>query len=314
MIGFDGSHDSATAIARAGELLSCPRALVVHIWTGLSRLLLRSDLGGMPETIAEAAKEVDAADRERAEALAAKGAQLATAAGFEAQWRIRPEQSNPWRSLSLAATELDSRAVVVGARGQSRVASMLLGSVSQGLANHAPAPVLIVPAAASAPTDGPLVFAVDGSENAERAIDVGCALLAPRPAVVAHVWQSWVVRTPAYVPGVSGTVLGMAKELDEIAIEQATEIVTKGAARAERHGFACRQQSLQTERPLWRGILDVAEENEAAAIVVGCRGLTGISAALGSVSQGVVHHSERPVLLVPTSPSTGPTPHHVADS
>jgi len=35
------------------------------------------------------------------------------------------------------------------------------------------------------------------------------------------------------------------------------------------------------------------------AIAVGSRGFTGISAALGSISNGVVHDSRRPVLVVP---------------
>jgi nucleotide-binding universal stress UspA family protein len=51
---------------------------------------------------------------------------------------------------------------------------------------------------------------------------------------------------------------------------------------------------------VWRAILDAADENDAAVVVVGARGRSGIgSALLGSVSYGVVHNSTLPVLVVP---------------
>ena len=46
-------------------------------------------------------------------------------------------------------------------------------------------------------------------------------------------------------------------------------------------------------------VRDAANQYACAAIVIGSRGLTGVSAALGSVSNGVVHNSRRPVLVVP---------------
>jgi nucleotide-binding universal stress UspA family protein len=46
-------------------------------------------------------------------------------------------------------------------------------------------------------------------------------------------------------------------------------------------------------------VLDIANGNDAAAIVVGSRGLGGLSRMLmGSVSTAVVHHADRPVLVI----------------
>jgi nucleotide-binding universal stress UspA family protein len=53
--------------------------------------------------------------------------------------------------------------------------------------------------------------------------------------------------------------------------------------------------------------VETAEERDAAAVVVGSRGLTALrSAVLGSVSYGVVHHCKRPVLVVPLPVRTEP--------
>ena len=48
-------------------------------------------------------------------------------------------------------------------------------------------------------------------------------------------------------------------------------------------------------------ILDVADELDAEAIVLGSRGLTGVkSLLLGSVSHAVLQHADRPVMVVPS--------------
>ncbi|HEY2938173.1 MAG TPA: universal stress protein [Gaiellaceae bacterium] len=48
------------------------------------------------------------------------------------------------------------------------------------------------------------------------------------------------------------------------------------------------------------GIIDVADEVDAAVIVIGSRGLRGVSELFeGSVSHDVAEHAGRPVLIVP---------------
>ncbi|MDQ3936027.1 MAG: universal stress protein, partial [Actinomycetota bacterium] len=51
---------------------------------------------------------------------------------------------------------------------------------------------------------------------------------------------------------------------------------------------------------VWHAIVEAADELDARVVVLGSRGLSGVrSALLGSVSYGVVHHSRRPLLVVP---------------
>jgi nucleotide-binding universal stress UspA family protein len=71
-----------------------------------------------------------------------RGVQLARAAGFEAQGRAA--RGKPWRAICEVANEIDAEAIVLGARGLSRVESAVLGSVSATASGHAGRPVLII--------------------------------------------------------------------------------------------------------------------------------------------------------------------------
>ena len=72
-----------------------------------------------------------------------------------------------------------------------------------------------------------------------------------------------------------------------------------GAERARAAGFDAKARAT-VEAPTWQGIVDVAEELDAAVIVLGSRGLKGLQElAVGSVSHDVARHSGRPVLIVP---------------
>jgi nucleotide-binding universal stress UspA family protein len=52
--------------------------------------------------------------------------------------------------------------------------------------------------------------------------------------------------------------------------------------------------------PTWQGIVDTADEIDAAVIVLGSRGLKGAREAFeGSVSHQVAEEAGRPVLIVP---------------
>jgi nucleotide-binding universal stress UspA family protein len=52
-------------------------------------------------------------------------------------------------------------------------------------------------------------------------------------------------------------------------------------------------------------IVKVAQTRDADEIVVGSRGLGKVRAALGSVSQDVLHLADRPVVVIPNSNSNG---------
>jgi len=59
--------------------------------------------------------------------------------------RLRPAWGDPTRSIIETAVRKAADALVVGRRGQGRLAGLLLGSVSQKIASLAPCMVVIVP-------------------------------------------------------------------------------------------------------------------------------------------------------------------------
>lgn len=91
-----------------------------------------------------------------------------------------------------------------------------------------------------------------------------------------------------------------AAKFDADAQEQAREIAGAGAALAESAGFEAAVATARGKSKAWPTLLHLAEDHDAAAIVIGCQGVGPIRAALiGSVANGVLHDSHRPVLVVP---------------
>ena len=96
------------------------------------------------DMVREGAQALDDAGRETAEELAAEGAELARAAGFDAEPRAVRSSGPYFAALLDVADELDARAIVAGSRGRSTIAAAVLGSVSTGLLHHTSRPVLVV--------------------------------------------------------------------------------------------------------------------------------------------------------------------------
>ena len=81
------------------------------------------------------------------------GVRAAAEAGFDAKPEVAEVSYNgTWRTILDVADTHDAALIVLGARGLSSFRSLLLGSVSHGVAQHAHRPVLIVPPVAEAAT------------------------------------------------------------------------------------------------------------------------------------------------------------------
>jgi nucleotide-binding universal stress UspA family protein len=146
-----------------------------------------------------------------------------------------------------------------------------------------------------------ILIGYDGSEEAGDAIRRAADLLAPRRAVVAHVWDSLAeLLLHSDVQQLTGTMREAAEELDAEDAAAAEQIARCGAELAEEAGFEAIATFARGRPRAWPTLLALADEHDAAAIVVGSRGLGQVrSALLGSVSSGVLDHAHLPVLIVP---------------
>lgn len=142
---YDGSKESANAIASAGELLGGQPAIVVTVWKSVIEEALST---GMTRPTADPS-DVNEREREAAEQTAARGARLASQAGFEAG-PLAVEADGPlWLAIELVAEDADARLIVCTTR-RSGVSAALPGNLAGALVNRASRPVLVVPSAKAA--------------------------------------------------------------------------------------------------------------------------------------------------------------------
>jgi nucleotide-binding universal stress UspA family protein len=137
LFAYDGSDLADAAIAEAGRQLPARRdALVLTVWRTFG-------VGFIPEPDAhfDAASADDV--RAAAEQTAARGAQLADAAGFQANALV--VQGTPaWKSVIDAANEHDASLIVVGSHRHAGLGGRVSASIAADVVDRSQRPVLIV--------------------------------------------------------------------------------------------------------------------------------------------------------------------------
>jgi nucleotide-binding universal stress UspA family protein len=134
----DGSETADRALPYAKELAAGVdgRLIVVH-----SKELLVGRAGGHPVL----------ADEDEVETKIEAQVEQLRADGLDASFRlVSGSAPHAAHMISDAAAEAGADLIVVGTRGHTAVAGLLLGSVTQRLLHIAPCPVLAVPAVARA--------------------------------------------------------------------------------------------------------------------------------------------------------------------
>ncbi len=193
------------------------------------------------------------------------------------------------------ARDFGADLLVVGSRGHGTIASLLLGSVSSEVVDHASCPVLVARTTELAR----VVFATDGSPSAQAAELILSAWpifagLPIRVVSVADIVRPWTIgHRPDDVRTGARRVCGGLREAkvehERIATDTATRLRDVGrAADAEaRAGDAAAE------------IIAVVEQQRADLAVLGSRGHTGVTRLLlGSVARNVLSGSTASVLIV----------------
>jgi nucleotide-binding universal stress UspA family protein len=278
LLCYDGSDHAAQAIRRAGMILRPKHAIVIRV-----------------------------ANRAAMRRVAESGRRTAVDAGFEPVAIAEPEHRP---SATVILDEAQSRGVsviVIAARGRSTKQPAFLGDVSSMLVRRSRIPLLVVPPGDFAsPASEPVFVCYDGSRIARHALATAAGVLAGRTAMVAAfvptVDDSTLLRSNLPWP-VDGEMEDRLARIDREEGEVPVRRAADGARIAAAAGFDPRpvaipgaDASSEEEQDPWRRLLRAAVYEDAACLVVGHRPSV---APLESTAYGLVHHSDRPVLVVP---------------
>lgn len=201
-------------------------------------------------------------------------------------------KGDPGAALCDAAAE--ACALVVGTRNRGPLRANVLGSVGRYSADHAPVPVVIVPAGADAPRSAEtrtIVVGVDGSENAYAALSWAGRTFPDADLVAVTSWQ-----TPVDAP-----VLFGGDRFDLSAFRAHAKAVVNEAA--DRAAVELGTDADRIERRIAEGdprsVLTGVQE-EADLLVLGRRGRSGLShLVLGSTTTSLIHQPQCPIVVVP---------------
>jgi nucleotide-binding universal stress UspA family protein len=151
----------------------------------------------------------------------------------------------------------------------------------------------------------PVIVAFDGSSESEAAVRTAVGLFAGRTLVVVSVWEPGLAMAITPPPdGLTGMSVSTPSPetmamMDRIQRDRATDTATAGAELARGLGATVEPHPVPDEVNIAETLARVADERDAAALVVGSRGLGRVkSRLLGSTSQGLLRDTRRPVVVV----------------
>ncbi|WP_052069134.1 universal stress protein [Streptacidiphilus albus] len=282
VVGIDTSPDSEPALdwaaheaARRGVALH-----IAHSWSLAPYQVPPGERGDLAEEQLRAAQQLVRRAEERARAARP---------GLRVDSELLSDRAVP----GLVAAAGQAVMLVVGARGRNRLASTLLGSVSQGLAAHGRCPVIVVRGAEGRPDGGSEAAVVLGAGPGEPAAVVGFAFaeaaLLGAPLRVVRTWAY-----PAVYPGI--VALPPIEENDRTGEETADLTEVLAAARK-----AHPEVRVLTEVSLDEAAAALVDASAGARlVVVGAeRHQRRFTLPLGRVTQRVLHHAHCPVAVVP---------------
>lgn len=282
VVGVDGSEPSLRAVDWAADeaVLRGVALRVVYacLWERYEGAALARDIGR--PTAVPLAQDVAGAAAQRARDRHPDLKVTADVVFEEPEYALVREGRN-------------ASALVVGTRGRSGIAEMLLGSVSLAVAAHADCPVIVLRGShdnqATPPVHGRVVVGV-GEDAKDSAVVRFAVEEARRRGVPLEVVRAW--RCPAYETTDHPLLAGEPARLhEEKAVEELEAALQDLPADVE-----VRRRTVEGHA---RRVL-VDASHEADLLVVGARRREGhFGLQLGRVAHAALHHSVCPVAVVP---------------
>lgn len=146
-----------------------------------------------------------------------------------------------------------------------------------------------------------VVIGFDGSPAASAAIDAGALLFPGCHAWVTHLWMPPLASETLRhrLRSIAHDVNEFMEMVEQEGNREAERLTAMGATLARAAGWDAEPLMKRTWGAEGLRLAQVAEQVEADLVLIGSRGLGSTQAALGSVSDTVVHYAARPVLVIP---------------
>ena len=285
LVGYDGSELAARALEYAAAEATRRSAALTVVAAYTVPAMIYPNIASMPE------ENEEQASLRAVEKLLGEAAGLLRDHVGKVSYRAdRGDAAGVLKDLSAHA-----RTVVVGARGRGGFMGQILGSVSTALPAHSHCPTIVVPGHRTETDDAPVVVAVDGSDAGRLAMFTAAEVASSRSAAldiisVLPAGEEWLYWYPELE--LSAEVSVRRKKQLEAALE------------AEVAAVAQQFPDLQVdaEVPIGDPTEVLVEAAKTAQLtVLGTRGRGAVrSALLGSVSRGVLHRADGPIMVVPS--------------
>ena len=230
------------------------------------------------------------ARREDALAIAEGAVARFDAAGFKATPLVR--EGDPGHEILKALNLGDYELVVIGGGGRSWLGAHLLGSVSTYVLHDSPVSVLVVHTRPDDPTRSKLLFATDGSEGSQVALDALVGFADPSShevTVLSTAPDAIMLMAPSAAP-IPVMLPRAPEEAHDRLRERADEVVEVAAKTLNDAGFVTRE--VVAEGHPADEILKEEAEGGYGLVVLGSRGLGAVRRALlGSVGDHVARYA-----------------------
>lgn len=288
LLAIDGSASAASASRLVGSL-AWPEGTVIEVVTVLEPI---ADIFGTVYVPAP----VEPVDGDATRSLG--NLMDETCATLQQPGRIvRPVvlEGRAASAIVEEASAFRAELVVVGSRGFGALKSMVLGSVSAEIVDHAPCPVLVV----RRPELDSVLLAVDGSPSSEAATTFarGCGFLTSHPIEVLTVAASVRPAPPVQYGGASDAAFESVERANALYRDRAKDIAAAATEKLRVDGLHARW-SISQGNPAHE-IIEAAEVLGSDLIVLGSRGHLGLARfVLGSVARNVLLHAHTSVLVV----------------
>ena len=271
MVPLDGSKNAEEALPFAARLAALYKApiLFVHVLHGEQATDSAEEFAQARATFATYVEDV-------------VKTRCPAPAGFEA----RLFKGSPASELLKASKS--ARFVVIASHGRGGLLATVIGSVADKVVRGADVPVFLIPLSSEdrQPGEGPILVALDGSEEGEAGL--------PLARELGKAFGSKVVLIRAYnMPPAVGVEFAPYPADFLTSLEKDAEDYLRHTARPG-------EEALSVQSTAAEAIAQAAEDQDAGLVVLASHGRGFVARfALGSTTDRLIHDVKRPMLIVP---------------